>query len=161
MANKVKYANVDFPSGSPIVGERMATNGHYTGEFKGTPMQDVENKHPANYPHYVEGVTVRYGTILQDAIDTNAPAVGVGIIQNLTGVKSSLTSATVKKGADVNITYTKETGYTLPSAITVKVGDTTLTAGDSVYTWTASTGKLVIKAAKVTGDIEVTVTATK
>lgn len=74
MANEFKYANVDWPEGTPIAGERLATNGHYTGEFKGTPMQDAKSE-VANAPHYVEGVVVRYGTMMQDAIDTNFPKV--------------------------------------------------------------------------------------
>ena len=73
MFNKVKYNNVDWAEGTPIAGERLATNGHYTGEFKGTPMQDAKNKTVANEPHYVEGVVVRYGTMLQDAIDEKFP----------------------------------------------------------------------------------------
>ena len=75
MANVVKYNNVNWPEGSPVAGERLSTNGHYTGEFKGTPLQDAKVTDGANAPHYVEGVTVRYGTMLQDAIDTNAPTV--------------------------------------------------------------------------------------
>ena len=75
MPNKFKYNNVNWPEGTPIAGERLATNGHYTGEFKGTPMQDALNTDEANAPHYVEGATVRYGTLMQDAIDTNFPTV--------------------------------------------------------------------------------------
>lgn len=75
MANKVKYSNVNWPEGTPIAGERLATNGHYTGEFKGTPMQDAKNVEAANQPHYVEGEVIRYGTMMQDAKDTNAPTV--------------------------------------------------------------------------------------
>jgi hypothetical protein len=72
MANTVKYNNVDFPESSPIKGERMATNGNYTGEHKGTPMQDAKSV-DASQPHYVEGTIVRYGTLMQDAADTNFP----------------------------------------------------------------------------------------
>lgn len=75
MANIVKYNDVNWPEGTPIAGERLATNGHYTGEFKGTPLQDAKAIEAANAPHYVEGVVVRYGTMMQDAIDTNAPTV--------------------------------------------------------------------------------------
>lgn len=74
MAHEVKYANVNWPDGTPIAGERLATNGHYTGEHKGTPMQDSKYTE-ANAPHYEEAVTVRYGTMTQDAIDENFPAV--------------------------------------------------------------------------------------
>lgn len=73
MPNEVKYSDVNFPAGSPIAGERMATNGHYTGEFIGVPMQDAKNIEEANQPHYVESVVVRYGTMMQDAADKNFP----------------------------------------------------------------------------------------
>ena len=75
MANKFKYANVDWAEGTPIAGERLATNGHYTGEFKGTPMQDAKAVEAANQPHYIEGTVVRYGTMLGDASDKKFPAV--------------------------------------------------------------------------------------
>lgn len=74
MANEFKYANVDWAEGTPVAGERLATNGHYTGEFKGTPMQDAITE-LANTPHYVEGVVVRYGTMMGDAKDANFPKV--------------------------------------------------------------------------------------
>lgn len=74
MANEVKYANVDWAVGTPIEGERMATNGHYTGEHKGSVMQDAKDA-SANSAHYVEGATVRLGTMTQDAIDANFPKV--------------------------------------------------------------------------------------
>jgi hypothetical protein len=77
MANEVKYANVNWPDGTPIAGERLATNGRYTGEHKGTPMQDAKNA-AANSPHYVEGAIVRYGTMMGDAADTNFPKVTTG-----------------------------------------------------------------------------------
>ena len=74
MANVYKYANVDWAEGTSIAGERLATNGHYTGEVKGTPMQDAISE-VANAPHYVEGAIVRYGTMLGDAKDGKFPAV--------------------------------------------------------------------------------------
>lgn len=72
MPNLVKYNNVNFPVGSPIAGERMATNGCYTGQHKGTPMQDgkVEGVQTA---YAVENATVRHGTMMGDAADTNFP----------------------------------------------------------------------------------------
>ena len=74
MANEVKYNNVDWGEDTPIAGERLATNGNYTGEQKGTPMQDAKDT-SANTAHYVEGATVRLGTMIQDAIDTDFPTV--------------------------------------------------------------------------------------
>lgn len=72
MANRVKYKNVDFPEGSPIVGERMATNGNYTGQHKGTPMQDAKVG-GVQGAKQVEANIVRYGTIMGDAKDANFP----------------------------------------------------------------------------------------
>ena len=75
MPNEVKYSNVNWGEDSPIAGERLSTNGFHTGEHKGTVMQDSKNASDANAAHYVEGVTVRYGTMMQDAIDPNQPKV--------------------------------------------------------------------------------------
>jgi hypothetical protein len=74
MPNEIKYTNVDWAEGTPIAGERLATNGHYTGEHKGAVMQDAKDA-KANSAHYVEGATVRLGTMTQDAIDTKFPTV--------------------------------------------------------------------------------------
>lgn len=70
MANVVKYQNQVW--GEPIAGERLSTNGHYTGEQLGTVTQDalVEMQ-----PHMVEDSTVRLGTITQDAIEGSTPEV--------------------------------------------------------------------------------------
>lgn len=74
MANEVKYQNQVW--GEPIAGERLSTNGHYTGEHLGTPTQDALGAGTTNTdPHYVEGATVRYGTITQDAIPGSTPDV--------------------------------------------------------------------------------------
>lgn len=74
MANEVKYQNQVW--GEPIAGERLSTNGHYTGEHKGTPTQDALGGSTTNIDaHYVEGVIVRYGTMTQDAIEGSTPEV--------------------------------------------------------------------------------------
>lgn len=70
MANVVKYANQVW--GEPITGERLSTNGHYTGEHKGTVTQD---KLASMTAHMVEDATVRYGTMTQDAIEGSTPEV--------------------------------------------------------------------------------------
>ena len=74
MANEVKYNDVDWGEGYSVAGERMATNGHYTGEHLGTPTQDAADN-AINEPHYVESVTVRYGTMMEDDFDENFPTV--------------------------------------------------------------------------------------
>ena len=72
MPNEIKYNKVDWSGGTPIDGERLATNGHYTGEHLGTPMQDAIDD-SANTPHYVENATIRYGQMTQDAKDSKFP----------------------------------------------------------------------------------------
>ena len=74
MANEVKYQNQVW--GEPIADERLSTNGHYTGEHKGTPTQDALGASTTNVnAHYVEENIVRLGTITQDAIEGSTPKV--------------------------------------------------------------------------------------
>lgn len=75
MPNEIKYNNVDWAEGTPIAGERLASNGNYTGEFKGTPMQAKGETAPNANPHYREENIVRYGTMMQDAADKKFPTV--------------------------------------------------------------------------------------
>ena len=72
MANVLKYK--DQVWSEPIAGERLSTNGYYTGEHKGTPMQDalVEGLQGA---HCAENLTVHLGTVTQDAIEGSTPEV--------------------------------------------------------------------------------------
>lgn len=76
MANTVKYQNQVWGEDTPIAGERLSTNGHYTGECLGTPTQDALGEETTNKnPHYVEEGIVRLGTMTQDAIEGSTPAV--------------------------------------------------------------------------------------
>ena len=70
MANVVKYANQVW--GEPIVGERLSTNGHYTGEHLGSVTQDAK---AAMTAHLIEENIVRLGTMTQDAIEGSTPEV--------------------------------------------------------------------------------------
>lgn len=74
MANEFKYQNQTW--GEPLTGERLSTNGHYTGEHLGTPTQDALCAETTNVnARYVDEVTVRYGTITQDSIEGSTPEV--------------------------------------------------------------------------------------
>ena len=76
MPNEVIYLPQEWGEDTPIAGERLSTNGHYTGEHKGTPMQDALGVETTNNdPHYVEETIIRYGTITQDAIEGSTPEV--------------------------------------------------------------------------------------
>lgn len=77
MANKVKYENQVWGEDTPIAGERLSTNGHYTGEHLGKPTQDAKAKTALanSNPHFTEDTIIRYGTITQDAIPGSTPTV--------------------------------------------------------------------------------------
>lgn len=62
---------------APIEGERISTNSHYTGEFKGTVMQDATVE-GTSQPYERELGIVRYGTVMQDAIEGSTPEVDTG-----------------------------------------------------------------------------------
>jgi hypothetical protein len=68
MANVVKYENQIW--GAPIAGERLSTNGHYTGEHLGSVTQDAKVSMTA---HMIEENIVRLGTMTQDAIEGSTP----------------------------------------------------------------------------------------
>ena len=62
MPNEMKYGNGDWPSDSPISGERLSTSGEYTGQHKGTVIQD--SLYDADNGAYLRArETVRYGTL--------------------------------------------------------------------------------------------------
>lgn len=150
MPNIVKYAPVNRENG-----ERVATNGYYTGHKIGTPTQAKDEILGA---HEVEEDTIRYGTMMGDAIPGSMPKTAVGLIQTLTNCKSNYTDKLINKEDNLSITYTATNSKTLPDAVTVKIGGVTKTVTTD-YTWTKSTGVLTIAKAKITGDIEITVTA--
>lgn len=74
MVNEIKYNPVNWAESTPIAGERLATNGYYTGEYKGSVIQDSANS-GANVAHYVEEGIVHCGTLMQDAKDDEFPTV--------------------------------------------------------------------------------------
>lgn len=150
MPNIVKYAPVNRDNG-----ERVATNGYYTGHKKGTPTPAKDEVIGA---YDVEEGIVRYGTMMSDAVVDSMPKKAVGIAQVLTNCKSSYTDKLISKEDNLSITYTATNGKTLPDAVTVKIGGVTKTVTTD-YTWTKSTGVLTIAKAKITGDIEITVAA--
>lgn len=79
------------------------------------------------------------------------------VTHTLTGATtSSAESATYN--TDYSATYTASGGYVLPDAVTVTAGGSDITAN---CTWTKATGTVSIPGAYVTGDIEITVAATK
>ena len=152
MANIFKYA-AQF-----LNGRRISTNSHYTGEHIGKPTQD--GSVPGEEKAYeVENDTIRYGTVMQDSVAGSTPAIGVEVSHKLTNCSVDKEDGVYEKNASVIFTYTAESGYTLPSAITVKIGGVTKTAVTD-YSWAQNTGKLTFSENKLNGDAEITITAT-
>lgn len=63
----MKYENQETKDG-----ERISTNGYYTGHHKGAVLQDALTG-ADNAPYYVERTTERFGTITQDAAPNSMP----------------------------------------------------------------------------------------
>lgn len=70
MDNKIKYQPQVW--GEPIAGERLSTNGHYTGEHISTVIQDAKDE-ASNVAHVVEEGIVNLGTVMQDAVEGSTP----------------------------------------------------------------------------------------
>lgn len=155
-----KYVDQKWPADTPVEGEQLSVNGYYTGEHMGTPMQDGMYPDANTDPYYVEHVTVRYGTMTQDgASDANMPVKSNANVTNkLTGCVGNGGAAV--QGTDYTATYTALEGYELPATITVKNGGSPLTVTTD-YTWTQGTGVLKVTGSKITGDLEITITATE
>ena len=77
-------------------------------------------------------------------------------LQNCTTNGAALAS----KASNLSFTITPNEGYVLPSSITVKRGDETLTQ-NTHYTYNSSTGAVNVTSTYLTGEIKVTVTAVK
>lgn len=132
MPNEMKYGKVEWPSDSPIAGERMATAGEYTGQHKGTPAQDaladVDNE-----AYLRARETIRYGTLTPDAADNHFPDILVEVAYTATGAVTDISLA--------GVTYdtTGKVFSGVPSkavSFTFKDGSTSKTATNSSGTWT-------------------------
>lgn len=155
-----KYVDQKWPADTPVEGEQLSVNGYYTGEHMGTPMQDGMYPDGNNDPYYVEHATTRYGTMTQDgASDANMPTKSdVTVTNTLVGCISN--GGNAAQGVDYVATIAPLAGYELPATITVKNGGSPLTVTTD-YTWTQASGALTVKGAKITGNLEITVTATE
>lgn len=131
MPNVMKYGTVDWPDGSPIDGERLATAGEYTGQQKGTPMQDaIEESDNEAYLRARE--TVRLGTLTPDAADENFPDTLIQVAYTATGsiTEISLPGVTYDEEAQVFVDVPSKT-----SSFTFKDGEASKTATNSDGEW--------------------------
>lgn len=131
MPNEMKYANVDWPSGSPISGERMATNGEYTGQHKGTVMLDGLDG-ADNEPYLRARGTVRFGTLTPDAGDDNFPDLLIQVTYAATGAVTDISLDGVVYDSDNGI-FTEVPSKT--EGFTFKDGGTAKTATNTDGVW--------------------------
>ena len=84
----------------------------------------------------------------------------VTMTPTLTNVTHSSGATSGIGGSDYTAVFAANTGYALPSTITVTIGGAAKTAGTD-YTWTQATGTLTIPASNINGNIAVTVSSPK
>ena len=134
MPNEMKYGNVDWPSSSPISGERLATAGEYTGHHKGKVMQDASTS--ADNDAYLRArKTVRHGTLTPDAGDANFPDRLITVGYTATGAVTEISLSGVSYNA------TGKVFEDVPSkteSFTFKDGETAKTASNASGTWSVA-----------------------
>lgn len=157
--------NVSVTSGSPqgftITGTNIPTG---TTDANGNYIVNV----PSKGDYTVTATKTGYTSVSKSVTISEAGVTSVSLTaqvgtysytSNITHGTASPASATaVPYGTDYSITITgnPSAGYNHPTSVSVTVGGVAI--GGSAYTYTASTGKLVIKGEYITGDIVVTAT---
>lgn len=134
MPNEMKYGNVDWPEGSPIEGERLATNGEYTGQHVGAPMQDALSG-ADNEPYMRARETVRYGTLTPDAGDDNFPDYLVQVSYTATGAVTEISLEGVTYDAEAHV-FDGVPSKT--ESFTFKDGETAKTATNTEGEWSVA-----------------------
>lgn len=77
-------------------------------------------------------------------------------LTNVTATSGATGAGAATEGVAYDAVFAANSGYVLPSTITVTIGGSLATVGTG-YTWNASTGAFQVPAAQVTGDIVVTI----
>ena len=157
--------NVSVTSGSPqgftISGTNIPTG---TTDANGNYIVNV----PSKGTYTVTATKTGYASVSGDVTISEAGVTSISLTaqvgtysysSNITHGTASPASATaVPYGTDYTITVTgnPSAGYNHPTSVSVTVGGVAI--GGSAYTYTSSTGRLVIKGEYITGDIVVTAT---
>lgn len=77
-------------------------------------------------------------------------------LTNVTATSGATGASAATEGVAYNAVFAANTGYVLPSTITVTIGGSPATAGTG-YTWNSSTGAFQVPASQVTGAIVITI----
>lgn len=157
--------NVSVASGSPqgftITGTNIPTG---TTDANGNYIVNV----PSKGDYTVTATKTGYESVSKSVTISEAGVTSVSLTaqvgtysytSNIThGTASPASATSVPYGTDYPITITgnPSAGYNHPTSVSVTVGGVAI--GGSAYTYTSSTGKLVIKGEYITGDLVVTAT---
>ena len=157
--------NVSVASGSPqgftITGTNIPTG---TTDANGDYIVNV----PSKGDYTVTATKTGYESVNKSVTISEAGVTSVSLTAQVGtysytstithGTASPASATAVPYGTDYSITITgnPSAGYNHPTSVSVTVGGVAI--GGSAYTYTASTGKLVIKGEYITGDIVVTAT---
>ena len=155
-----KYpTNTDISSGVEFVDD----NGSITSTVKGMVTTKYTIPVPAGSSLTIPAGTALNGTGTIDLTDGGTLSVNgtlgsgmklkVNVSANLTNL-TGITSGNASFSGNYAAKLAPISGYALPKSITVKVGNTTLSAGD--YTYNSATGDLSIPKNKITQNFEVT-----
>ena len=93
--------------------------------------------------------------VITIAGEGTAFTVSAGTLSNVSPAPALPT--TIRHGQTLSITFTPTTHYTLPDSVTVTMGGSTVST--TYYTWTKSTGVLLLKS-NITGNVTISMTAT-
>ena len=96
------------------------------------------------------------GTIRQEPIELYPVFAPATVTINATNCTHNGATEVAASG-DYTVTFTPNSGYDVPTGVTVKIGSTTL--GSDKYTYNSATGELTIPREKITGNVIITVTA--
>ena len=157
--------NVSVESGSPqgftITGTNIPTG---TTDANGNYIVNV----PSKGDYTVTATKTGYTSVSKSVTISEAGVTSVSLTAQVGtysytstithGTASPASATSVPYGTDYSITITgnPSAGYNHPTSVSVTVGGVAI--GGSAYTYTSSTGKLVIKGEYITGDIVVTAT---
>ena len=79
-------------------------------------------------------------------------------LANVVYVNTPPHSQIANDGEDLLLEFVANDGYKLPESISVSIGNNVLPADNDVYTWDNETGELLIKAAKITDNVTISIT---
>lgn len=133
-----------------------------TGTGRGLSIPSCSYLKAEGWEPYKENVTVKEPHKLTHA-ENNAgkcltcSVCGTQFSEKITAENCDVTTAVA--GESYTVTFTPNSGYAVPTEVTVTIGGTALVSGDYTYEKSSAAGKLTIPIGEITGDVIITATA--